>query len=86
MPYPNEHAARLINPDRFDIFRRVHGGKLHGNTVPRTIDIIYGKEKGSEGIYIPQSLRFPVRYWTASQALEWLAEHDVNYVSFEPAE
>jgi len=92
MPYPNEHSARLKDPDDFaaDSFRRKADGTIYGKIkVPATIDVIWGKLKGKDAPDdqpIPQALRFPTKDWTASEAKAWLEENKIKYVSFEPAE
>lgn len=91
MPYPNEHSARLRDPDDFDAdsFRRTHGGTIYGSKeVPETIDIIWGKLKGAaeeDDPVIPQALRFPTKDWTAEEAKAWLADNEIDYISFEEA-
>jgi HK97 family phage prohead protease len=92
MPYKNEHAARLRDPDDFDpdSFRRTKGGKLYNSIdVPKTIGIIWGKLKGKaepEDPPLPQALRFPTKDWTAGEARKWLKDNKIKYISFEPAE
>ena len=91
MPYPNEHSARLKNPDDFDpkSFRRTEGGTLYGKIkVPVTIGIIWGKLKGKakpSDPVAPQALRFPTKNWTVEQAKKWLKDNNVKPISFEPA-
>jgi len=90
-PYPNEHSARLRNPDDFDskTFRRTEGGSLYGKIkVPKTIAIIWGKLKGKakpSDPPIPQALRFPTKNWTADEAKKWLKTNNIKYEKFEPA-
>lgn len=93
MPYPNEHAARLRNPDDFDpkSFRRTHGsgdGRVQGVKIPETIDVIWGKlkdaNKPSDPV-IAQALRFPVKNWTEAEARNWLKKNEIKYIDFEPA-
>lgn len=90
-PYPNEHAARLRDPDDFDSdsFRRTAGGTLYGKIkVPTTISIIWGKLTGSSDPSdnpIPQALRFPTKDWTADEAKAWIKENNIKPLSFEPA-
>jgi len=92
MPYPNEHAARLRDPDDFapDSFRRTKGGKLYGHIeVPATIGIIWGKLKeknAPEDPPLPQALRFPTKDWPADEAKKWLKDNEIKYIAFEPAE
>jgi HK97 family phage major capsid protein/HK97 family phage prohead protease len=75
-PYPNEHAARLVEPDQFDEFRRDADAGGTG------IDFIYGIKEGESEI---QSIRFDADRFTAGEALEWLDEHDFEPIKFEEA-
>lgn len=90
-PYPNEHSARLRDPDDFDpdSYRRTHGGTMYGTKkVPETIDIIWGKLKGKakpSDPPLPQALRFPIKNWTAVEAKKWLKDNEVKYIKFEEA-
>ena len=75
-PYPNEHSARLTNPDKYDIFRREKdaGGK--------GIDFIYGiNDQGSE----IQAIRFDEKEFTEEEAKQWLKNNDFDYILFEAA-
>ncbi len=78
MPYLNEHASRIINPNEFEqnSFRRknIAGG----------IDIIIGKLKGKTTM-TTQAYRFDAKKFTADQAKKWLKDHKIKYISFEPA-
>lgn len=90
-PYPNEHAARLENPDKFDgeTFRRKSDGTIFGSVkVPATADVIWGKLKSANkpsDYPIPQAIRFPIKRWTAEEAKKWLKDNKVDYISFEEA-
>ena len=86
-PYPNEHSARLQDPDKFDKFRRTAGGKLFNQIeVPASIGIIWGHLKDGEPTdWAAQALRFPTKDWTAAEAKKWLKDNDVKYTDFEPA-
>jgi HK97 family phage prohead protease len=77
--YPNEHAARVKNPDLFesDSFRR----KEIGN---RGVIAIIGKLKGETTTTI-QAYRFPKDKFTAEQAQKWLDDNDVKPIEFEAA-
>ena len=79
-PYPNEHAARIRDPEEFkeDSFRRK---KLEG---AEGISIIIGKLKG-EDTTTTQAYRFSIENWTADEAKKWLKDHNIKYKSFEPA-
>ena len=68
MPYPNEHAARQLNPDQFKSFSRI------SENFPKGISAIIGVlPNGKKKI---QSFRFNRRYWTVEQAKRWLKKHD----------
>jgi len=79
-PYPNEHAARIRDPEEFkeDSFRRK---KLEGE---EGISIIIGKLKG-EDTMTTQAYRFSIENWTADEAKKWLKDHNIKYKTFEPA-
>jgi len=79
-PYPNEHAARIRDPEEFkeDSFRRK---KLEGE---EGISIIVGKLKG-EDTMTTQAYRFSIENWTADEAKKWLKDHNIKYKTFEPA-
>jgi len=91
MPYPSEHAARLLDPNTPHVrVRRSSGsggGRVHGAKVPGSIDVIWYVVKTSEGREAPvaQALRFPTRRWTAEQARAWLKENEIKPKLFEPA-
>ena len=75
MPYPNFHAARVNDPNKYDKFRN--------NKLTDGIQVIYGiKNKKSE----IQSYRFDKTKYTAAEAKKWLKEHKFKYISFEKAE
>ena len=76
-PYPNEHAARLKDPARFDRFRRVNDAGGAG------VDFIYGI-KGSEPAEI-QAIRFDAEQFTPSQARQWLEDNSMEALLFEEA-
>ena len=78
MPYPSEHAARVRDPGDFqqDSFRR--------KNIASGIDVILGKLKGESTMTV-QTYRFDRKQFTAAQARQWLKDHDIKYISFEPA-
>jgi hypothetical protein len=85
-PYPNEHAARLVDPDKMDEFRRKADGEVRGKKVPKTADVIWGHLKdGDENAWAPQAIRFPTKDWTVEQAKKWLEDNDIKPILFEPA-
>jgi HK97 family phage major capsid protein/HK97 family phage prohead protease len=75
-PYPNEHAARLKDPDQYDSLRRVNDEGGPG------IDFIYGIKEGTSEV---QSIRFNSARYTPAEAREWLDEHDFESIEFEEA-
>lgn len=68
-PFPNEHAARQTDPDKYDKIRR---GTLPG--APAGISVIWGvlSDRKSE----IQSIRFDKDKFTPAEAKAWLKEHD----------
>lgn len=78
MPYPNEHAARIIDPEKFQTnsFRR--------KNIASGIDIIIGKLKNDNTMTI-QAYRFDSEKFSVEEAKKWLKEHNIKYISFEPA-
>jgi len=75
-PYPNEHAARITDPDQYDSFARDVEAGGDG------IDFIYGiNDNGSE----IQSIRFDADRYSEAEAQEWLREHDFEPIKFEAA-
>jgi len=77
MPYPNEHAARLRDPDQYDEFRRENDAGGDG------IDFIYGINDGTSEL---QAIRFDSDVFSVDQARQWLDDNDFEPILFEPAE
>jgi len=79
MPYPNEHAARVIDPGEFipDSFR--------SKELKNGIRIIVAKLKGGTAMIV-QAYRFSVDKFTVEQAKKWLEDNKVKYIKFEPAQ
>ena len=75
-PYPNEHAARLTDPDQYDSIRRVNDDFGAG------IDAIYGIKDGTSEL---QAIRFDAERFTSAEAREWLSDHDFDPMMFEEA-
>lgn len=75
-PYPNEHAARLTDPDQYDEIRRVNDDFGAG------IDAIYGIKDGTSEL---QAIRFDADRFTPAEAREWLTDHDFEAMMFEEA-
>ena len=76
MPYPQEHSARLENPDKYDDFRR------ENNKLGDGIHVIWGIKGDTTEM---QAIRFDKDKYTAAEAKEWLQEHDIKPIEFEPA-
>jgi HK97 family phage major capsid protein/HK97 family phage prohead protease len=75
-PYPNEHAARLTDPDQYDRIRRVNDEFGAG------IDAIYGiKDETAE----LQAIRFDADRFTPAEAREWLSDNEYSPTEFEEA-
>ena len=75
-PYPNEHAARLKDPEQYDSFARKNNEGGEG------IDFIYGiKDRVSE----LQAIRFDKTRFTTQEAKAWLKSHDFEPILFEEA-
>jgi len=75
-PYPNEHAARLKDPDQYDSFRRENDAGGPG------IDFIYGIKDGTTEI---QAIRFDKNRYSVAEAKKWLESHDFKPILFEEA-
>lgn len=75
-PYPNEHAARINDPDKYGEFRRETDAGGAG------IDFIYGLTDNSSEI---QSIRFDSELFTVDEAMDWLEENEFEPIKFEPA-
>ena len=77
-PYPNEHAARLLNPELFNEFRRSNDRGGAG------IDFIFGIIEDDDPLEL-QSIRFKLSRYTASEARQWLRDNEYEPLEFEPA-
>lgn len=77
MPYPNEVAARINQPDRYVKFAR------QNNKFGEGIDVIFGiTEDGKSEV---QAIRFNAAKFTPKQAREWLKEHNYSSIEVEAA-
>ncbi len=76
MPYPNEHAARILSPGGFSEFRR--------KQIAPGLSLILGKLKGSIR-WVTQAYRFNKKNYTSEKARKWLKDHNISYKSFEAA-
>jgi len=75
-PYPNEHAARINDPENYDYFRRRQDAGGDG------IDFIFGIKDNKSEI---QSIRFDAEMFSESEAKEWLDDNNFKPIKFEPA-
>ncbi len=80
MPYPSEHAARLVEPSKFEegSFGRTN------NKFGAGIHAIFGRLKGEDTATL-QSIRFDADKFTVAEAKKWLKDHDYKPIKFEPA-
>lgn len=76
MPYPNEHAARLTDPDQYDSVRR------ENDALGKGVHALYGVKGDTSEL---QSIRFDKTKFTVSEARQWLREHEHEPIEFEPA-
>lgn len=79
MPYPNEHAARVRNPDSFE------STSFRSKELKDGVRLILGKLKGGNDSMVVQAYRFPVNKFTVEQAKKWLEDNNIKYSSFELA-
>ena len=78
MPFPNEHAARIKEPDQFDKIRREEtGDKSFGD-----VDVIWGVKDNKAEV---QAFRFKANKFTEAEAKAWLKDNDFKAILFEPA-
>ena len=77
MPYPNEHAARLKDPNQFKRIRRQNDKFGSG------IHVIWGITDDDKAVI--QAIRFDKSKFTPSQARKWLTDNDYNFIEFEEA-
>jgi HK97 family phage major capsid protein/HK97 family phage prohead protease len=77
-PYPNEHAARMTDPDQYDELRRENNAGGEG------VDFIYGI-KEPEGDSEIQAVRFDAQQFTPDEARQWLADNEMDPIMFEEA-
>ena len=76
MPYPNQHACRVMDPDT------PHDKVATKEIAPGISVILYIKDSKSEA----QAYRFDKDKFTAAQAKKWLKDNGIKCKGFEPAE
>jgi len=76
MPYPNEHAARMMDPGACDekSYRRKRAGD--------GVSLILCKQ---EDKMVAQAYRFDKDKFSEEEAKAWMDKHDLKYMKFEPA-
>ena len=77
MPYPNEHACRIADPDKVRVV-----GSIDKNVDGKKIRILVGKRAG-QTTSETQAIRYPTSDWTAAEARAHCREH--KGISFEAA-
>jgi hypothetical protein len=89
MPYPNEHAARLKDPDKYSKFARENNFFYDKSKkeADKGADVIFGiYKKNGENVSEIQAIRFRIEFFTEKRAKSWLNEHNFKPILFEPAE
>jgi hypothetical protein len=76
MPFPNEHAARLTDPKKYDSFARKNDQGGAG------VDFVFGVKEGKTEL---QAIRFDSKKFTAAEARAWCDKHGKKPILFEPA-
>lgn len=77
-PYPNEHACRLEDPDKYIRIRR------QNDKFGKGIHAIWGVQGGGKPVEL-QAIRFSKSKFTAAEARAWIKEHKYKCKLFEPA-
>ena len=77
MPFPNEHAARLEPPSKYEKFRRENDKFGPG------IHAVFGITKAGKAEL--QSIHFDKNKFTPEQAKAWCRDHGHKVILFEPA-
>lgn len=81
MPYPNEHAARVLSPSSCAGGEGSYGRQSLGGGVSR----IACRLKSNPQKWATQAYRFAKGSFTLAEARAWLKDHKVSYMSFEAA-
>lgn len=79
MPYPNQHAARVRQPGNFV------EGSFRTKRIANGINAIMGRLSYNTNTMVVQAYRFDKSVYTPEEARNWLKEHKISYISFEPA-
>ena len=78
MPYPNEHAARVLSPSSCT-------DKYGRQTITPGVSRIACRLKSNPSIWATQAYRFSKNKFTAAEAKKWLSDHNIKYTGFEAA-
>lgn len=79
-PYPDYHACRVNDPDKYKEISYVKDEFGDG------VDVIYGiYEKDGEDVSEVQAIRFDKDEFTSAEAEAWVKEHDYKCIEFEAA-
>lgn len=68
MPYPNEHACRVLDPEQFDRFVRMNDADPN---------VIVGFR--ADGTSEAQAYRYPKSKWTAERARAHCGKHEGSF-------
>jgi len=77
-PYPNEHACRLEDPDKYIRIRR------QNDKFGKGIHAIWGVQGGGKPVEL-QAIRLTKSKFTAAEARAWIKDHKYKCKLFEPA-
>lgn len=77
-PYPNEHACRLEDPDKYIRVRR------QNDKFGKGIHAVWGVQSGGKPVEL-QAIRFSKSKFTVAEARAWLKDHKYKCKMFEPA-
>lgn len=78
MPYPNEHAARMMDP------KEMMSSSMRSKMLAPGIRAIMGK-KEMDGPMMMQAIRFDKDKFTPEQAKKWMRDHGYKMMNFEAA-
>jgi uncharacterized protein len=73
MPYPGEHACRLVPPVIGAPTRRKNGAQKHNG---KSYDVIFQEQDGS---WVAQAFRYPRETWSAESARSHCKSHDGTF-------
>lgn len=71
MPYPNQHSARIVDPEEFE------KNSFRTKEVAPGVSIIVGKKTGSNSMSV-QAYRFDAAKFSFEQVKTWLKKHEIT--------